>query len=73
MRVVAFLVAIVIYFAAISYLLLGALGFGFGLRIEGNNFAEESFGCQRSTYLVLLALLVCGGVYSVWRISRRSV
>ena len=73
MRVVAYLVAIVVYLAAISYLLLGALGIGFGLRIGGNIFAEESFGFQRSTYLVLLALLVCGGVYSVWRINRRSV
>jgi hypothetical protein len=73
MRVVVYLVAVPIYIAALSYLLLGALGFGFGLRIGGNIYAEESFGFQRTTYIVLLFLLLCGGLYSVWRINRRSV
>jgi len=72
MKVVVYLIAVVIYIAALSYLLLGALGFGFGLRIGGNVFADEGFGFQRTTYLYLLGLLVCGGLYSVWRINRRS-
>ena len=73
MRVVVYLVAVLIYIAALLYLLLGALGFGFGLRIGGNIYAEESFGFQRTTYILLLFLLLCGGLYSVWRINRRSV
>jgi len=73
MRVFVYLVAIVIYVAAFSYLLLGALGFGFGLRIAGNTFADEGPGLQRNTYLVLLGVLACIGFYSVWRINRRSV
>jgi hypothetical protein len=73
MRVVVYLVAVLVYIATLLYLLLGALGFGFGLRIGGNIYAEESFGFQRTTYIVLLFLLLCGGLYSVWRINRRSV
>ena len=73
MKVFVYLVAIVIYIAALSYLLLGAVGFSFGLRIAGNTFVEESFGLQRTTCLLLLGALVCGGFYSVWRINRRSV
>ena len=72
MKVVVYLVAVFIYIGALFYLLLGALGFGFGLRIGGNIFAEESFGFHRTTYLVLLILLLFGGFYSVWRINRRS-
>ena len=71
MKVVVYLVVLVIYIAALVYLLLGALGFGFGLRVGGNAFAEEGFGFQRTTYLVLLVLLLCCGLYSVWRINRR--
>ena len=72
MKVVVYLVAVVIYIGALLYLLLGALGFGFGLRIGGNIFAEEGFGFQRTTYLALLVLLLFGGFYSVWRIKRNS-
>jgi hypothetical protein len=73
MKVVVYLVAVVIYLGALLYLLLSALGFSFGLRIGGNIYAEEGFGFQRATYLVLLVLLLCAGLYSVWRINRRSV
>jgi hypothetical protein len=73
MKVVVYIIAVVIYIAALLHLLLGALGFGPGLRIGGNLFAEAGFGFQRTTYLVLLLLLLCGGFYSVWRINRRSV
>lgn len=73
MKVVVYAVAVVIYTVALLYLLLGALGFSFGVRIGGNLFADEGFGFQRPTYLVLLFLLACGGFYVVWRINRRSV
>jgi hypothetical protein len=73
MKLVVYIVSVVIYLAAVLYLLLGALGFGFGLRISGNIFAEVFFGFQRSTYLVLLLLLLFGGFYAVWRVNRRSV
>jgi hypothetical protein len=73
MKVVVYLVAVVIYSAGLLYLLLGALGFSFGVRIGGNIYAEEGFGFQRTTYLVLLVLLLCIGFYSVWRMNRRSV
>ena len=73
MKVVVYIIGVVIYIAALLYLLLGALGFGLGLRIGGNLYAEEGFGFQRTTYLALLLLLLCGGFYSVWRIKRRSV
>ncbi len=71
MKVVVYLAAVVIYIAALLYLLLCVLGFSFGLRIGGNIYAEIGF--QRTTNLVLLVLLVCGGLYSVWRINRHSV
>jgi len=73
MKVFGYLVAVVIYIAALLYLLSGVLGFHLGLRIGGNLYAEEGFAFQRSTYLVLLVLLVWGGFYSVWRINRRSL
>ena len=73
MKGVVYLIAIVIYIAALLYLLLGVLGFSLGFRIGGNLYAEQGFAFQRSTYLVLLVLLVCCGFYSVWRINRRSV
>ena len=73
MKVMVYLVAVVIYIAVLLYLLLGALGFGFGLRIGGNIYAEEGFGFQRTTYFILLVLFLCGGFYSVWRINRCSV
>jgi len=68
-----YFVAVVIYIVALLYLILSALGFSFGVRIGGNIYAEQGFGFQRTTYLVLLVLLLCGGCYSVWRINRRSV
>lgn len=71
MKVIGYFAAVVIYIAALLYLLLGALGIGFGVRIAGNMFAEEGLGFQRTTYLVLLLLLLCGGFYSLWRINRR--
>ena len=70
MKVIGYLAAVVIYIAAVLYLLMGALGIGFGVRIAGNMFAEEGLGFQRTTYLVLLLLLLCGGFYSLWRINR---
>jgi hypothetical protein len=73
MKVVGYFVAIVIYIAIFLYLLLGVLGFQLGVRISGNLFAGEGFAFQRSTYLILLVLLICGGLYFVWRINRRSV
>jgi hypothetical protein len=73
MKVVGYFVAIVIYIAIFLYLLLGVFGFHFGVRISGNLFAGEGFAFQRSTYLILLVLLICGGLYFVWRINRRSV
>ncbi|MGI9064817.1 MAG: hypothetical protein ACR2HX_00195 [Pyrinomonadaceae bacterium] len=73
MKLVVYLVAVVIYTVVLLFLLLGALGFSFGVRISGNMFADEGFGFHRTTYLVLLVLLVSGGCYVVWRINRRSV
>ena len=73
MKLVGYVVGGVIYIAALLYLLFSVLGFHFGVRIGGNLFAEEGFAFQRSTYLVLLILLILGGFYSFWRINRRSV
>lgn len=72
MKAVIYVGAIVIYFAALLYLLLGALGFSLGVRTAGNMFVQEGFGFQRNTNLVLLVLLLCGGFYALWRINRRS-
>ena len=72
MKVVGYVVAVVTYITALLYLLLGVIGFHFGIRISGNLFAEEGFALPKSTCLVLLVLLVCGGFYSVWRINRPS-
>jgi hypothetical protein len=72
MKVFLYIVAIVIYLLAVSYLLLGALGFSFGLRVAGNTFADEGPGLQRTTYFVLLGALACIGFYSVWRIKHRG-
>ena len=72
MKVIGYFVAVVIYVGALLYLLLSVLDFRLGVRIGGNLYAEEGFALQRSTYLVLLVLLVLGGFYSAWRINRRS-
>ena len=71
MKLVITIVVAVSYILALFYLLMGALGFG--LRIGGNIYAEEGFGSLRTTYLALLILLACGGVYFLWRVTRRSV
>ncbi len=71
MKLVITLVVAVIYILALFYLLMGTLGLG--LRIGGNIYAEEGFGSLRVTYLVLLIALVCGGLYFLSRIARRSV
>ncbi|CAN5445313.1 MAG: hypothetical protein ACR2GW_04470 [Pyrinomonadaceae bacterium] len=71
MKVVFTLLAGVIYILALFYLLMGTLGFG--LRIGGNIYAEEGFGSLRVTYLVLLIVFICGGLYFLWRFARRSV
>jgi F0F1-type ATP synthase membrane subunit a len=71
MKKVLTLVVAVVYILALFYLLMGTLGFG--LRIGGNIYAEEGFGSLRATYFALLILLACGGVYFLWRITRRSV
>jgi len=73
MKVVGYVVAVVIYIAALFYLLLGVLGLHIGVRIGGNLYADEDFVFQRSTYLVLFVLLIFAGFYSLWRINRRSV
>lgn len=73
MRAFAYLVATLVYVAALSYLILGTLGFSFGLRINGNIYADLGLGLQRTTYLVLLGVVVCSGLYSAWRFNRRSV
>ena len=71
MKLVITLVVAVIYFSALFYLLMGTLGLG--LRIGGHIYAEEGFGSLRATYLALLILLACGGLYFLWRVTRRSV
>lgn len=70
MRLVITLVVAAIYISALFYLLMGTLGFG--LRLGGNIYAEEGFGSLRATYLALLILSACGGVYFLRRITRRS-
>ena len=72
MRVFVYIVAISIYLATFSYLLLGALGFSFGLRVASNTFVEEGLDLQRTTYFVLLGALVYIGLYFVWRIKHRA-
>ncbi len=71
MKLVIILAVAVIYALALFYLLMGTLGFG--LRIGGNLYGEEGFGSLRATYLAFLILLVCGGLYALWRIARRPV
>ena len=70
MRLVITLIVAAIYILAVFYLLMGVLGFG--LRIGGNLYGEEGFGPLRGTYLALLILLACGGLYLLWRMARRS-
>ncbi len=69
MKLIIALVAAVIYVLAVFYLLIGTLGFG--IRIGSSIYAEESFGILRTTYLILLVLLICGGSYFIWRIFHR--
>ncbi len=71
MKVIITLIGSIIYILALFYLLLGTLGFG--LRIGGNMYFEETFGQLRITYLVLLILLVLGGMLFLWRNTRRPV
>jgi hypothetical protein len=73
MRVFIYLAGIGIYLAALTYLVLGTLGFGFGLRISGNTFVDEGFGLQKTSCLLLLGVLVGFGLYCFWRLNRRSV
>jgi len=73
MKTVLYVGMIILYFAAIFYLLSSALGFSLGLRTGGNMFVEAGFGFERTANLVLLGLLLCGGLYGFWRINRRPV
>ncbi len=70
MEVLAF-VAAIIYVLGLFYLLMGTVGFG--LRIGDHLYVEEGFGFLRATYLLLLVLWVCAGLYGVWRITHRPV
>ena len=69
MKVAVTLIGLMIYALALFYLIMGVLGFG--LRIGGAMYAEEGFGLLRASYLILLLLLICGGLYYLWRLTHR--
>ena len=56
---------------ALSFLLMGALGISFGVRVGGNLFAEEGLNSVSPVYFVLLALAAVGGLYLLWRDGKR--
>ena len=67
MKVVATFILIAVAVLALFFLLMGALGVSFGVRVGGNLFAEEGFSSLRPAYLILLILAAGGGLYLLWR------
>ena len=70
MRIVAAIILTAIIILALFFLLLGALGVSFGVRVGGNLFADEGFGSLRPAYVVLLILAAGCGLYFIWRSNR---
>ena len=70
MRIVAATILTAVIILALFFLLVGALGVSFGVRVGGNLFADEGFGSLRPAYVVLLILAAGCGLYLLWRSNR---
>ena len=73
MRIAITLILAFFVILALVYLLMGAFGFSFGVRIKGNTFSENSLGSAAAAYIVPLILMACGGLYLLWRGTRRPL
>jgi hypothetical protein len=67
MKIAATLILTAIAILALFFLLTGALGVSFGVRVGGNLFADEGLGSLSPFYLVQLTLASAGGLFLLWR------
>ena len=72
MKIAATLILMSVATLALFLLLMGALGVGFGVRVGGNLFADEGLSSISPVYLILLILASAGGLFLLWRGSRRA-
>ena len=72
MKIAVTLILTALAILALFFLLMGALGVSFGVRIGGNLFADAGLGRVSPAHLVLLTLAAVGGLYLLWRGGRRA-
>ena len=72
MKIAATLILMSVATLALFLLLMGALGVGFGVRVGGSLFADEGLSSISPVYLILLILASAGGLFLLWRGSRRA-
>jgi len=70
MKIAATVILTAVAILALFFLLMGALGVSFGIRVAGNLFADEGVGPVSPAHLVLLTLAAVGGLYLLWRGGR---
>ena len=72
MKIAATLILMVVAILALFLLVMGAIGVSFGVRVSGNLFADEGLRSISPAYLILLILASAGGLFLLWRGSRRA-
>ena len=72
MKIAATLILTAVAVLALCFLMLGALGLSFGVRVGGNLYGDEGLGSVSRVYLVLLTLAAAVGLYLLWRSGRRA-
>ena len=71
LKIVTTLVLLLFIILALFFLMMGALGTSFGIRVGGNLFAEEGFGLLRLAYLILIILAAGYALQLLWRVRGR--
>ncbi len=72
MKIAATLILSAIALLALLLLLMGVLGVSVGFRVGGDLFADEGLNSISPVHLILLMLASAGGLFLLWRGSRRA-